>query len=114
MRSTIRSCSVWLLAWGVVLGVTAAATADQPKKKLNVLLIVSDDLNCALRCDGNAVVQTPNIDRLAARGVRFDRAHCNYPVCNPSRTSFLSGRYPETTKVFGNMTEPRIALGKDF
>jgi len=93
---------------------TVVAAAAQSARRPNVLLIVSDDLNCRLGCYGAAEAKTPNIDRLAARGVRFDRAYCNYPVCNVSRTSFLSGRYPEMTGVLNNNTDPRVRLGPDF
>jgi iduronate 2-sulfatase len=88
-----------------------AAAAEPAQKKPNVLLIVVDDLNCAVGCYGHPVVKTPNIDRLAARGVRFEHAYCQYPLCNPSRTSFLSGRLPDHTRIFDNNTPPRTTLG---
>lgn len=71
-----------------------ADAADQP----NVLVISIDDLNDWVGClDAHPQVQTPHIDRLAARGMLFTNAHVQATYCGPSRVSFLSGRYPQTT-----------------
>jgi uncharacterized sulfatase len=93
-----------------MLLVGGSAHATTAHSRPNVLFVVVDDLNTDLGCYGNRIVKSPNIDRLAARGVRFDRAYCQYSLCNPSRTSFLSGRRPETSGVYVLNTTARAAM----
>lgn len=100
-RGLIQS-SIFLAFLCVVPIVSGADAAGAGPRKLNVLFIASDDMRPELGCYGNSIVRSPNLDRLAARGVRFDRAYCQYPLCNPSRTSLLTGRYPTTTSVLDN------------
>ncbi|MDF9796523.1 iduronate 2-sulfatase [Catalinimonas alkaloidigena] len=72
----------------------------------NVLFIISDDLNTSIGPYMNINQHTPNLDRLAREGVRFERAYCQYPVCGPSRASLMSGLYPETNGVLSNNDQP--------
>lgn len=75
---------------------TPGWAADKP----NILFIAIDDLAPALRCYGNLIAKTPHIDRLAASGVRFDRAYNQLPLCNPTRASVMTGLRPDTIKVY--------------
>ena len=96
------------LAFTVLLGVDRSSWAAE---RMNVLFIISDDLTAtALSCYGNEVCSTPNIDSIAAEGVRFTRAYCQGTYCGPSRASFMSGYYPHATGVLGYVS-PRPQIG---
>ena len=81
-----------------LMGLTTLQAAP-PK---NVLFIISDDLNTTLGCYGDERIKTPHIDALAKRGVRFEQAYCQYPLCGPSRNSMLTGLYPNSTGILSN------------
>ena len=85
----------------IVLGLSMAFADAEEVKKPNVLLIAIDDLNDWIGCmGGHPQAQTPHMDRLAARGVLFNNAHCQSPVCNPSRASMMTSLYPSTTGIY--------------
>ncbi len=91
-----------LLTMLAVVPVLCFSEAKAADAKPNVLFLICDDLNCDIACYGHAQVKTPNIDRLAAQGTRFEHAYCQFPLCGPSRASFMAGLYPDQTLIQRN------------
>jgi iduronate 2-sulfatase len=101
-----------LLKGGLAVMLTGGlALGNAPCKRKNVLFIIVEDLKAILGCYGNEVTRTPNIDGLATRGMVFDRAYCQFPVCNPSRSSMLLGLRPDRTGIFNNVKSWRETVG---
>lgn len=94
----------------LLLVVCTAPSRTEEVKRLNVLFLSVDDLKPALRCAGDPYARTPNIDALAQKGTVFTRAYCQQAVCSPSRSSLLTGRRPDTTRVYDLVTHFRKAL----
>ncbi len=92
----------------VSLPAVVQADSATPVRRPNVLFIMADDMRVELGCYGSRFhAKTPNLDALAKSGVRFDRNYCQFPLCNPSRASLLTGRTPAHTGVLGNRTQFR-------
>jgi len=110
--SVVIRCSVpaLVLPFALALSVVSSAAAAQSAARPNVLFVVFDDLNNHIGCYGYDV-KTPSIHALAQRGLCFDRAYCQNPVCNPSRVSFLSGLRCDRTGVYTLVTPTREHLG---
>jgi iduronate 2-sulfatase len=94
-RKLVMMCT-WVLA-----GMTTAPAAGEGARRPNVLLILVDDLKPALGCYGDAAARTPNLDKLAARGMRFELAYCNQAVCAPSRFTLMLGSHSTSTGLYG-------------
>lgn len=100
MRSVLLLSVFWFAVPHFAAAEDAKSTTAPPRP--NVLFLAIDDLNDWVGClGGHPQAKTPHIDRLAARGVLFASAHCQAPLCNPSRTSLLTGLRPGTTGVYG-------------
>jgi iduronate 2-sulfatase len=89
------------------LVVTLLGNLAIASERPNILFIAVDDLRCELGCYGVKEIKSPNIDRLAAQGVQFNRAYCQQAVCNPSRASLLTGLRPDTIRVWDLVTKLR-------
>ena len=110
MKKTLFS---WLLLFAVVLPL--ANPPCQAAAKPNMLFIAIDDLNDWVGClDGHSQARTPNIDRLAKRGTLFVNAHCQGPICGPSRASLLSGYYPHVTGIYQQPAGKAMEKDKTF
>ena len=103
----LKSQIFWYLATAVLCLASGLRAADKPHP-MDVLLIVVDDMNDWISLlDPEAPIQTPNLERLAKRGMLFSRAYCASPACNPSRAATLTGLRPSTTGTYGNKSDWR-------
>jgi iduronate 2-sulfatase len=96
--------AMWVRRILLVVFVAAARAASAAPP--NVLFIMADDLRPEVASYGSPAL-TPNLDRLVARGMRFERAYCQQALCNPSRSSMLTGRRPDTLRIWSNETHFR-------
>ena len=95
--------------WVILCFVASQTLTGQSTEPPNILFIAADDLNDYVGClDSLPGVRTPNIDRLAARGVTFTNAHCQAPLCGPSRASLMSGRLASTTGIYAMIDDENI------
>ncbi len=105
LRACMTACFIILFAVISPLFLRAETGPAEPvAKKVNVLFLAIDDLRPELGCYGHPLARSPNIDRLAAQGVLFNRAYCQEAICSPSRASLMTGLRPDSLGVTENVT----------
>ena len=110
VRKTFMARMV-LASWVLLVALLSAMPAQAQERRPNVLFIIVDDLNdWVAPLGGHPQAHTPNLDRLAQRGVLFTNAHCASPICMPSRTAVLTGMRPSSTGVYSNDADWRKAV----
>ncbi len=115
IQARIRAAGLLALGLAVPLLFPPATAAAEKPARPNVLFIAVDDLNHWVHyLHRNDQVRTPNLDRLARRGVRFTHSYCAAPVCNPSRAALMSGLLPSTSGVYDNSTDWRKFIPEDL
>jgi len=98
---------IFLTLAAFIVPAVSASSLLEAAEKPNVLFISVDDMNHDLGCYGNSQIHSPNIDSLARRGVVFERAYCQFPLCSPSRSSMLTGRRPDAIRIYDLKTHFR-------
>ncbi|MCH1440181.1 MAG: sulfatase-like hydrolase/transferase, partial [Rubripirellula sp.] len=108
LLTALCGCHFASVSWGVDHD---PSTANSPsRQRPNVLFIAVDDLRPTLGCYGDKTAITPHLDRLASVGTVFQHAYCQQALCSPSRLSLLTGKRPDTTRVWDLSTHFREAL----
>ncbi|MDC3284790.1 sulfatase, partial [Opitutales bacterium] len=92
----------------LLLSIFGGSLVFAAPQKFNILFISADDMNCDLGVYGHPQVKTPNLDRLAKRGVVFERAYCQQSLCGPSRASVMTGMRPEEIGILSNKNDLRV------
>lgn len=110
LHSAWKRAAACSLTWTAVIAAASTAVIAADTGRSNVLFIAVDDLRPALGCYGDELAVSPNIDKLAARGTVFTRAYCQQAVCSPSRNGVLTGRRPDTIKIYDLPTNFRTTL----
>ena len=105
--------SLWAMLTIILCPLLACQSTATVSSPPNVLFIIVDDLNDWVGCMGHPQAITPNIDRLASRGMLFTQAHCNAPLCGPSRSSLLTGKYPASTGIYFHIKDENLTQWRD-